>query len=158
MKRLLEKKNNEFYLDGMLLPMNDEVKKDYVDLVFAKLNAMKTDYKTILSEIVIRGNKSVTLELLVREHLFDKLKKEIYLFTKIACSIEDYDNINVMNFSNANSALECSNRLADHFCEYHLIKRNQTHGYEVHLTFDNFEPQELEKEYEEKVLKLKKSN
>ena len=157
MKSLIMVKENEFYLDGELLPINEKTKNVYLELIMAKLESLKANYSKVICKTCSNGKKTVTTNLLVDEVLFEDLKKQVFLFTKIAC-MTDANNLNVVDFNSVNETLKYSSYLTKEHHEYHLIRRNRFDGYSIHLTFENFDVNELEKEYQSKVKKLVSSN
>ena len=157
MKSLLIERENNIYLDDILLQVNEKTRKIYFELITERLEEANIDYSLVLNIKCINHNKKMTKEILVNEKQFEEIKKQVYLFTKIAC-ISDFDNLNVVDFGTIEQALEYSDELTNRYHEYHLIRKNRFDNYSIHLTFDNFDENELENEYQEKVKKLVKSN
>ena len=146
-KELLEKRYGNIYLDQKLFEVREDVIPYYFDLIIALLEKKKVNYQKIIKETVVQGIKNVTTEILVEKVMFEDLKKEIYMFTQIACS-EDPENFSLIDFKNINLALDYSYDLRNNLHEYHLIKKNKYCGYSVYHTFEQFNQDKLEKAYQ----------
>lgn len=154
-KELLEKSGDCFYLDNLPLEVNKELVPYYFDIIAAKLNSMHTNYQIIKKELKENNSKYSIERILVLESNYAEIKKEIYLFTKIACTTDNINRINVVNFDDIALAVDYSVNLAHRFNEYHLIKKNNYEKYSVHHTFYEYDANNLEKEYEKKYTKTK---
>ena len=154
-KELLEKSGDCFYLDNLPLEVNKELVPYYFDIIAAKLNSMHTNYQIIKKELKENNSKYSIERILVLESDYAEIKKEIYLFTKIACTTDNINRINVVDFDDIALAVDYSVNLAHRFNEYHLIKKNKYEKYSVHHTFYEYDANNLEKEYEKKYIKIK---
>ena len=146
-KELLNKRGNEIYFDRIPMVMNEEVKPYYFELITAILRKKHINYQIVTKETVTEKYDVLSTKILVDEHKFDEIKKDIYMFTKVACSVEYVDNFNVNDFSDIDLALDYSINLQNRLNEYHLIKKNDFRGYAVHHTFEQYDPEELEAKY-----------
>lgn len=152
-KDLLVKCDNQIYLDCYPIEVNDEVKPYYFDIIIAKLINEGIDYQLIKTEETTNNCKEIIEKIMINEKNFNDIKKNTYLFTEIACKTDLINDINVTDFSNISLALDYSTNICRRYNEYHLIKRNNVSRYSVHLTFEKYNMNELEKGYEDKVLK-----
>ncbi len=152
-KELLEKSGDYFYLDYLPLEVNEELIPYYFEIIIAKLDNENINYLRIKKELTKNHTKSCVEKILVLEKDFAQIKKELYLFTKIACTTNNINQIDVVDFANINLALDCSVNLCHRFNEYHLIKKNKYAKYSIYHTFDKYDITNLEQDYEKKYIK-----
>ena len=148
------KKNNNYYMNNELLPVAEVLKSNYIELLKYKLLIDNIgDFKIETTEVISSINPDIIIRILVKEQELEKIQKEIYLFTIISCSKEINSKINKEYFQNINELLDYSNKLRNKYKEYHLISFRDYPG--INLTFDNFDINEIENEYNSKIKKLR---